>query len=146
MGSTYLFTQGPYLPSTGGTVSGNLTVNGLIQFGSNAPTVTASAGAGTGAPSPVVTTGSNTCGGTITWGTGSGPNTQAQLSVTFAIPWTIPGGGGPHVNVTPVNSATQALGLFVTGISPTGFQVNVASAPAAGQGASTYQFCYSAMG
>lgn len=136
----------PSLPSSGGTVTGNVTINGHVQYGSSAPAVAASAGAGTNPPNPVVTTGSNDCGGTITWGTGTSPNTQAQLTVTFSSTWSIPGGGGPHVLVTPINSATQALGLYVTGISPTGFQVNVASAPAASQSASTYQFCYTATG
>lgn len=136
----------PYLGLSGGTITGNLTVNGHVQYGASAPAVAASAGAGTNPPSPVAVTGSNDCAGAITWGTGTLPNTQAQLSVTFNTAWVIPGGGGPHVNVTPTNAATQALGLYVTGISPTGFQVNVASAPAASQGSSTYSFCYSAAG
>lgn len=136
----------PYLALTGGTLTGNLTINGHIQYGASAPAVAASAGAGTNPPSPVITTGSNDCGGTITWGTGTSPNTQAQLTVTFSSAWVIPGGGGPHVNVTPINAATQALGLYISGISPTGFNVNVATAPAASQGASVYQFCYSAEG
>lgn len=136
----------PSLALSGGTVTGNITVNGHIQFGASAPSCSPSSGAGTSPPSPVVTTGSNDCGGTITWGTGTLPSNAAQLAVTFAVPWVIPGGGGPHVNVTPINAATQALGLYVSGISPTGFTVNVATAPAASQGASVYQFCYSAAG
>lgn len=136
----------PYVPIGGGSFTGT------VNFGRHWHGVTtviaavASAGAGTSPPAPVVTQGSTDLAGTVTWGTGTLPNTQAQLSVTFGTAWTIPGGGGPHVVVTPINSATQALGLYVTGISPTGFQVNVASAPAASQGASTYQFSYVVVG
>jgi hypothetical protein len=130
----------------GGTYTGSVNFARHIHGTVTLPTLAVSAGAGSNPPTPAVTTGSTDLGGTITWGTGTSPNTQTQLAVTFGVPWTIPGGGGPHVVVTPINSATQALGLYVSGISPTGFNVNVASSPAAGQGASTYQFCYSVMG
>lgn len=128
------------------TLQRSLTINRHIHGGGSAPSVVASAGAGSSPPSPVAITGSTDMAGTITWGTGTSPNTQAQLTVTFAAAWTIPGGGGPHVVVTPINSATQALGLYVSGISPTGFNVNVASAPAGSQSNSTYQFCYVVVG
>lgn len=143
---TAIQTATPSLALSGGTVTGNLTINGHVQYGSTAPGVVAAAGAGSSPPAPVVTTGSNDCGGTVTWGTGTAPSTQAQLTFTFAAAWVIPGGGGPHVTVTPINAATQALGLYVSGISPTGFNVNVATAPAASQASTVYQFCYTATG
>lgn len=128
-------------------MTGNVTVNGHMQYGASAPGVAAAAGAGTSPPAPVIATGSNDCGGTISWGTGTSPNTQSQLTITFSSAWVIPGGGGPHVVLTPGNSATAALGaMFVTGISPTAFQVNVPTAPAASQGNTTYQFSYMVAG
>ena len=144
---------GPWLPLSGGTITGNvtltnasLTVNQHIHGGGTAPALAMGAGAGTSPPAPVLTTGSTDLGGTITWGTGTSPNTQTQLTITFGRPWTIPGGGGPHVVLTPNNSATAALTLFVSGISPTGFNVGVVTAPAAAQGNTTYSLCYSVMG
>ena len=143
--NTYPFTV-YYVPAAGGTFTGSVNFGRHIHGVTTVIAATASAGAGTNPPNPVVTQGSTDLGGSVSWGTGTLPNTQAQLSIAFGQPWTIPGGGGPHVVVTPTNAATQALGLFVTGISPTGFQVNVASTPAGSQGASTYAFCYSVMG
>ena len=136
-----------YLQLTGGTLTGDLTVNGHIQGGGNIPGLVAGAGAGSGPPSPVLQTGSTDLGGFITWGTGTSPNTQAQLSMTFGKAWVIPGGGNPHVSLTPANSATAALGvMFIAGLSPTGFTINVSTAPAASQGNTTYALCYTVMG
>ena len=143
---TAVLSPTPYLPLAGGTINGSLTIARHIHGGGNPPAVVTAGGAGTSPPLPVVTTGSTDLGGTVSWGTGTVPNTQPQLSVTFAAPWTIPGGGGPHVVVTPLNAATATLELFITGISPTGFQVNVVTAPAASQANTTYAFCYSVMG
>lgn len=134
------------VPSTGGTFTGSVSFGRHIHGVTTVVAAAASAGAGTSPPAPSVTAGSTDLGGTITWGTGSSPNTQAQLSITFGVAWTIPGGGGPHIVLTPLNAATQALGLYVSGVNPTGFNVYAAVAPAAGQGASTYQFSYVVMG
>lgn len=135
-----------FLPLSGGTVTGSVAFGRHIAGTTTTVTATASGGAGTSPPAPVVTTGSTDVGGTITWGTGTSPNTQAQLAVTFGAAWTIPGGGGPHPVITPLNAATQALGLYISGVSPTGFNVYAAVAPSASQGASTYQFSYIVMG
>lgn len=135
-----------FVPSTGGTFTGSVAFGQHIAGTATVVGAAASGGAGTSPPTPVVTTGSTDLGGTITWGTGTSPNTQAQLAITFGTAWTIPGGGGPHVVIEPLNTATQALGLYVSGVSPTGFNVYAATAPAASQGASTYQFSYIVMG
>lgn len=135
-----------FVPSTGGTFTGSVSFGRHVHGVTTVVAVAAAGGAGTSPPAPVVTGGSTDLGGTVTWGTGTSPNSQAQLTVTFGVPWTIPGGGGPHVVLTPLNSATQALGLFVSGVSPTGFNVYAAVAPAASQGASTYQFSYHVIG
>ena len=136
----------PYLALSGGTVTGNITENGHLQFGSSAPGIAIAAGAGTSPPSPVLVTGSNDCAGAITWGTGTSTNTQVQVTITFATPWVIPGGGAPHICVTAQNAATAALGIYASGASPTGFQLGVQSAPAASQSNGTYSFNYIVLG
>ena len=142
----------PYLALSGGTVTGpvtvggNITENGHLQFGASIPQLAIAAGAGTNPPSPVLVTGSNDCAGAITWGTGTTPNTQVQVSVTFATPWVIPGGGAPHICVTAQNAATAALGIYASGASPTGFALGVQTAPAAGQTSGTYSFNYIVLG
>lgn len=135
-----------FVPSTGGVFTGSVSFARHIHGTVTTVAVTASGGAGTSPPDPVVTAGSTDLGGTVTWGTGTTPNTQAQLAVAFGAAWTIPGGGGPHVVIEPLNSATQALGLYVSGVSPTGFNVYAAVAPTGGQSAGTYQFSYIVMG
>ena len=132
----------PYLPSSGGTVTGNVTIGGHLQFTAPSPTAAVASGAGSTPPAAVLVTGSNDGAGSITWGTGTLPNTQAQVTVTFGSAWMIPGGGAPHIVVSPQNSATAALGIFPSGASPTGFNLGVQSAPAASQGNTTYSFSY----
>lgn len=136
----------PYLPLTGGTVNGSLTVNGHLQFGGTTPLAAAGGNAGGSPPSPVVTTGSNDGAGNMTFGTGTTPGAGTMVQVTFKTAWAIPGGGAPHIILSPANSATQALGLYVSGQSPTGFGVSVATAPAASQANTVYSFNYVVMG
>lgn len=138
----------PYLALTGGTVTGNITDNGHLQFGGTTPGVAIAAGAGSSPPTPavVLASGSNDCAGAITWGTGTAPNTQAQLTVTFSTPFVIPGGGAPHIVLCAANSATAALNIFHSGASPTGFNVGVVTAPAASQANTTYSFTYVVLG
>ena len=136
----------PYLALTGGSVTGNITENGHLQFGGTIPGLAVAAGAGTSPPAPVLVTGSNDCAGAITWGTGTSPNTQVQLTVTFSAPFVIPGGGAPHIVVCAANAATAALNIFHSGASPTGFSLGVVSAPAASQGNTVYSFNYVVMG
>lgn len=149
----------PFTPWTGNvSVAGTLTTTGTVSVGSDlnvsghmaylAPTPGAAAGgnAGTGPPAPVVPTGSNDGSGIITFGTGTLPAAGVLVVVTFGKAWTVPGGGAPHVVVSPQNSATQALGVFPSGISPTGFNLSSASAPAASQGNTVYSFAYHVFG
>ena len=122
--------------------------NGHIQVTQGLTALTAVAGgnAGTSPPVPVVPVGTNDAAGTITFGTGTGPSAGVLVAVTFAVPWVVPGGGAPHLIVQPINSATQALGIFHSGVSPTGFNLSSANAPAAGQGNTVYQFSYHCIG
>ncbi len=132
-----------YLPLTGGTITGNLSITGHLQaVPGTAPGAVAGGNAGTTPPAPAVTTGSMDNAGTITFGTGTTPSAGAMVSVTFATAWVIPGGGAPHIALTPGNTATQALGLFVSGVSPTGFIISVTTAPAASQGNTVYSVNY----
>jgi hypothetical protein len=148
------FVQNPtqYLPLTGGSVTGaisatgNVTSGGHIQGTGTAPTATAGSNAGTSPPAPVVVQGSTDVGGQITFGTGTTPAAGNMVSVTFATPWVIPGGGAPHVVVSASNAASRALNFYTTGLSPVGFILACAVAPAAGQGNTTYSFAYVAMG
>lgn len=136
----------PSLPLSGGTVSGNLNVTGHIAGTGTAVGAAAGGNAGTGPPAPVVPAGSTDNSGVITFGTGTVPAAGVMLAVTFAVPWVIPGGGAPGVVLTPQNAATQALGLFASGVSPTGFNVSCANAPAASQGNTTYSVGYVVIG
>lgn len=136
----------PSLALSGGTITGNLNVTGHYSGTGSAPGAAAGGNAGTGPPAPAVATGSTDQGGTITFGTGTVPSAGVEVVVTFVTPWVIPGGGPPHIVLIPNNLAAQALGLFVSGISPTGFNVSCANAPAASQANGTYGFCYVVMG
>lgn len=136
----------PFLPLSGGSVTGNINISGHIQAGGTTPVAAAGGQAGGTPPAPVVVTGANDQGGAITFGTGTTPVAGAMVQVTFNTPWVIPGGGTPHVVVTAQNALTQALGLFVSGLSPTGFILSCVNAPAASQANTTYSFAFVAMG
>ena len=106
-----------------------------------APTAAAGANAGTAPPAPVVTAGATDTRGNITFGTGTTPAAGAQVVVTF--------NAGSAYPVIPVgimfnalNTATQALGLYVTSITTTGFTLSCTTAPAASQANTIYSFNY----
>ena len=146
----------PFAPTVGNfssvTSSGTITANGDINLVGHlndtgvTPNVVAGSNAGTGAPAPVVPQGTNDDSGLISFGTGTTPAAGVMVSVTFATACVIPGGGAPHIVLTEQNTATRALSLLVTGVSPTGFQVTAVNAPAASQGNTTYQFAYHVRG
>lgn len=106
------------------------------------PTAAAGANAGTSPPAPVVVGGSNDQRGDITFGTGTTPAAGAQVVVTFATSNTNYGGNNPGIVLTARNSATQALGLYVSASSSTAFTVSSTSAPAASQANTVYRFHY----
>lgn len=135
-----------YLPLSGGTVTGNLSVTGHISGTGSAAGAAAGSNAGTIPPAPVVTTGSTDDSGVITFGTGTTPAAGVMVAVTFAAAWVIPGGGPPSIVAAPQNAATQALGIFISGVSPTGFNISCTTAPAASQANSTYSVAYQAIG
>ena len=106
-----------------------------------APTATAGANNGTSPPAPVVTAGDNDVKGTITFGSGATPAAGAQVNVTLHPSSSFK--GTPVVEVTPINDATDALGVFPTNISATGFTITAHTAPAASQPNTTYAVEYS---
>jgi len=116
--------------------------NYSVGSGAASPTAAAQAAAGTSAPSPTI--GSNTWdnAGLINTGTGSGPTTGTQVTVTFSGAWR----RTPFVTITPENAATAALQPYVTSTSTTAFSVGFGVAPAASQAVGTYAFNFSVNG
>lgn len=111
------------------------------MVGGSAPVATYSSGAGTGPPTSPVLVGTDQSG-SVTWGTGTSPAASQQVTVTFAIPQEMSGGG--KVVVTPFTAATVALGMYVLAADSTTalFKVSVATAPAASQANTVYGFIY----
>jgi hypothetical protein len=116
----------------------------LVQ-GNSAPTVAALTANGTTPAAVATVSPSNDARGTVTFGSGTGPTSGDQVSVTFASGNAY--ATAPRVILQPLNSATQALGLYVKD-SPTvtGFTVSAASAPTASQSAATYKVGYQVVG
>jgi hypothetical protein len=106
-------------------------------------TATAGANAGGSPPAPV-TTGVCAVRGTITFGTGTAP--AAGAMVVFGFPGGRPCPTTPIVLLTPINAATAALQLYVTGAGTTGFTVSAGVAPAASQANTVYGFTFLVVG
>jgi hypothetical protein len=106
-----------------------------------AVTATMGAAAGTTPPAAVVT-GCNDVRGTLTFGTGTTPGTGTLITVTFPTAFA----AAPTATISPANSATQALGLYIVSTSTTTLVVGCATAPAASQGNTTYALSYHCFG
>src|SRR5205823_5578693 len=104
----------------------------------NAVTVAAGANAGTSPPAPVVGS-SRDLRGLVTFGTGTGPTAGAQVVVTLSRTYSA---APVSVIVTPQNTATEALGLYVSNITTNSFTLSCTIAPAASQGNTIYSFSY----
>lgn len=123
------------------TIGGDVGILGhLGSLSQNAPTAAAGANAG-GSPPVPVKTGCTDISGKITFGTGTTPAAGDQCDVTFQIAYT----NAPNVTLTPINSATAALNLYVA-TSTTGFNVSCVNAPAASQANTVYGFFYHVLG
>jgi hypothetical protein len=130
--------------STAVTYSGDTDVQGgdlafLGHLGSlalNAPTAAAGANAGSSPPAPVKTNCSDVSG-KITFGTGTGPAAGAQAVITFNTAYA----NAPTVVLTPINSASAALNLYVSSTTTT-FTVSCVNAPSASQANTVYGFFY----
>lgn len=108
--------------------------------GTTAPVPTASTGAGTSPPTPVLV-GTDTSG-YVTFGTGTGPSAIQQVTVTYSIARELSTNG--NIQITPANAATAALGLYAlaSDSSTTAFKVSSSNIPAASQANTVYAFYY----
>ena len=131
-----------------GSAGGDLTLGAHLQYVTAPVTAARGAAVGAGAPAPVVTSGSNDCGGTITFGTGQPAATGVLVIVTFSTPWTIPPGLNtfPHAVANPDNADTQGLGIYVSSVSLTQFSLSCATKPKNNQGNAVYSFSYLVVG
>jgi hypothetical protein len=127
--------------SSGGTAYTGIDKNGHVYGTGTGPAVAALTNAGTTPPAPVLTRGSDQSGA-VSFGTGTTPAAGSMVSVTFNRAYS----ATPNVTVTALNSATQALGLYLQSISTTGFQLYVVNAPAASQANTIYAFSYMVIG
>lgn len=110
--------------------------------GGPAPTAAAGANNGTTPPAPVLTAGLNDTRGNITFGSGGTPAAGAQVVVTFNSAVAAEINGTPVVVVPPKNTATQALGLYVSSVSNSGFTISTTNAPTASQANTVYSVDY----
>jgi hypothetical protein len=113
---------------------GNTQVLGHVVAVGGSATAAAGANAGTSPPSPVIS--GNDLDGQVTFGTGTSPSAGSQVTVTFSKSYT-----NPRVVLTPINSASASLNLYVSATSTT-FTVSSVNAPSASQGNTTYGFNY----
>lgn len=116
---------------------GHILANGIAQ----AVTAAAGSNAGTSPPSPVLTR-ANDLNGKITFGTGTSPSAGAQVTVTYARSYP----NNPTIQLTPINSATAALNLYISTSSTGSFTVGCVNAPAASQANTVYGFYYKVEG
>ena len=108
------------------------------HIGSEGAAATAAAGANSGGspPAPVLT-GCTDLSGKITFGTGTSPAAGAQAVVTFNVAYA----NAPKVVITPLNSASASLNLYVA-TTTTNFTVSSVNAPSASQANTVYGFFY----
>jgi hypothetical protein len=101
-------------------------------------TVAAAAGAGTTPPAPTLQSGAADCQGEVNLGTGTGPTSGSQATVTYATAF----GAAPVVVLSPVNAATAALQPYISNPTANGFTIAFGVAPAASQPVGTYVVNY----
>ena len=144
-GASFISPEGYYgsLSDTDFTLSrankGSRVLTSDLQFSGKVANAVLIAGAAAGA-SPPAPAAVNDCGdyrGTLTFGTGSAPSTDALARVTYSQSR----GQNLTVLLTPMNAATAALGLYVT-LANGYFEICAANAPAASQANSTFAVGY----
>ena len=121
----------PILDSAGTTV-----VSPALGLPVGVPAAAAGANNGTSPPAPVVASTARSNRGNVTFGSGTTPAAGAQCVVTFPTAYAT----APYVAVVPRNSATAALGLFVSATAAGSFTLSTTSAPAASQANTVYSF------
>ena len=126
---------------TGGSIGFAIVGNAVgMDVSGYTPSGTAGAGAGTSPPTPIVTAGSDTHSGIVTWGTGTSPSTGNQVSVSFGFTFATT----PVVMVIPGNGPSSGLDMNVQSVTTTGFVISVGAAPSASE-ANTYYKAYYAV-
>lgn len=104
---------------------GLLFAAGTVPFQGAAPTITVTAAAGTGAPAATVAAGSTDRAGSVTWGTGTGTASGAQIHVAFAKAL-------PATPASVVLSNIKSNGvsqIYVGNFTATGFDICYAGTP-----------------
>jgi hypothetical protein len=129
--TTGTFASAPWLDQ-----AANARVEPAIGSPIGVPTAAAGANAGTSPPAPVVAATARNQRGNVTFGTGTTPAAGAQVTVTYSAAWPL----APFVSVVAKNSATAALGLYVSANATGSFTVSTTSAPAASQANTVYSF------
>lgn len=100
-----------------------------------APVLSALTDNGGSPPSPTFSsTGGTDVRGIARFGSGTSPSSGDQVSITFSNTYS----NAPIVMITPQNSATEALGLYASSVSTTGFNIAAQNAPTASQSGTTY--------
>lgn len=115
---------------------GDMKIIGHLGSEGAAPTAAAGANAGSSPPAPVLTNATDVAG-QVTFGTGTSPAAGAQCVVTFNTAYA----NAPKVTITPINSASAALNLYVASTT-TNFTVSCVNAPSASQANTVYGFNY----
>jgi hypothetical protein len=138
------------IAATAGSITAGTTVTATTNVSAgrhylatgSAPTAAVGAQAGSSPPAPVVTTGSNDARGNITFGTGGSSAAGAHVAVTFATAYD----AAPMVMVIARNTATEALGLYVSTKATTGFTLSTTGDSADSQANTVYSFDYAVIG
>jgi hypothetical protein len=108
-----------------------------------APVLAALTANGTTPPSPTFSsTGGTDVRGIVRFGSGTSPSSGDQISVTFSNAYS----NAPIVMITPQNAATAALGLYVSSVSTTGFNIAAQNASTASQSGTTYSASFIIIG
>lgn len=145
-------TAGGDLTATAGNITataGNVSAGADVSAGrhilatGSAPIAAAGAQAGTTPPAPVVTAGSNDTAGNITFGTGGTSAAGAHVAVTFNVAYAATPKG---IMATARNTATEALGLYISAKSTTGFTLSTTGDSADSQANTVYSFDYIVIG
>lgn len=108
-----------------------------------APVLAALTANGGSPPSPTFSsTGGTDVRGAVLFGSGTSPSSGDQISVTFSSAYA----NAPVVAIAPQNAATEALGLYASSVSTTGFNIAAQNAPSASQSGTTYSVSFIIVG
>jgi hypothetical protein len=111
---------------------------------SGAPALAALTNNGTTPPSPIFSLiGGSDARGYVKFGSGGSPSVGDQISVTFSQAYA---NAAPIIVASPQNADTAALGVYVSSVSNTGFNIATQNAPTASQSVATYDVAFIVIG